>query len=148
MQDEVPDRNVTRTRVRYQETDQMGVVYHANYLAWFEIGRTEWMRELERPYAELEADGIRLAVVDVRCRYRSPARYDEVVEIHTRLVELTRLRVGFAYEIRRDGVCLAEGETTLAAIGLDGRPARIPGGLGERLRKRVAPGTDDRSGAN
>jgi len=139
MQDEAlpPQRNVTRLRVRYPETDQMGVVYHANYLTWFEVGRTEWMRDFGRPYADLEAGGVRLAVIDVRARYHAPARYDEIVDVDTRLVKLTRLRVVFSYEIRRDETVLATGETTLAAIDANGRPARIPGGLIRALRARI-----------
>jgi acyl-CoA thioester hydrolase len=88
-------------RVRYQETDQMGVVYHANYLNWFEIGRTELIRRLGKPYTEIEALGLLLPVTELEVKFRAPARYDDLVVIYTRIVELTHLRTGFEYEIRR-----------------------------------------------
>jgi len=102
-------------RVRYAETDQMGVVYHANYFIWFEVGRVEFMRQLGFSYREMEAnDGCCIAVVDARCRYKAPARYDDEVVVRTRLKNVRDSLVHFGYELTRvsDGVLLAEGETT------------------------------------
>jgi len=101
--------------VRYAETDQMGVVYHANYFIWFEVGRVEFMRQLGFSYREMEAnDGCCIAVVDARCRYKAPARYDDEVVVRTRLKNVRDSLVHFGYELTRvsDGVLLAEGETT------------------------------------
>ena len=104
----------TRLRVRYAETDQMGVVYHSNFIIWFEVGRVEMMRELGFTYSEMEQqDGAHLAVVDVRCRYKSPARYDDLVVIRTHLMKVRDSLLHFGYEIAReqDGAVLAEGES-------------------------------------
>ncbi|SDN21246.1 acyl-CoA thioester hydrolase [Paenibacillus sp. yr247] len=88
-------------RVRYEETDQMGVVYHANYLTWFEIGRTELIRGLGYPYRRIEDKGHLLPVVEAEVKFKKPARYDDLVAIHTRVVEMTGVRLHFAYEIRK-----------------------------------------------
>ena len=104
----------TRLRVRYAETDQMGVVYHSNFIIWFEVGRVEMMRQLGFTYNEMEQqDGTHLAVVDVRCRFKSPARYDDLVLIRTRLLNVRDSLLHFGYEIARDedGTVLAEGES-------------------------------------
>ncbi len=115
-------------RVRYAETDQMGVVYYANYLIWFEVGRTDWLRETGWSYREMEADGIQLPVIEVHCEYRQGARYDDDIEIRTQAKKLSPVRVQFDYEaIRRaDGALLATGHTVHATIDRDGRPVRIP----------------------
>lgn len=88
-------------RVRYQETDQMGVVYHTNYINWFEWGRTEWIRELGLSYKELESVGILLPVIDLETKYIRPAFYDDELLIHTKLLQYSSVKVQFAYEIRR-----------------------------------------------
>ena len=88
-------------RVRYAETDQMGVVYHVHYLNWFEIGRTELIRDLGMPYRSIEAKGLLLPVLEVSAAYRQPARYDDRIAIYTRIVDFTNVRLEFAYEIRR-----------------------------------------------
>ena len=109
----------TKLRVRYAETDQMGVVYHSNYIIWFEVGRVEMLRELGFTYRDMEQnDGTGLAVVDVRCRYKAPARYDDLLCIRTRLLNVRGSLVHFGYEIVRDndGALLAEGETTHLVI--------------------------------
>jgi len=109
-------------RVRYAETDQMGVVYHSNYIVWFEVGRVEMFRQLGFTYSEMEQrEGTRLAVVDVRCRYKIPARYDDLIRIRTRLLNVRGSLVHFAYEILRDEdeVLLAEGETVHLVLGAD-----------------------------
>lgn len=118
----------SNVRVRYAETDQMGVVYHSNYLIWFEIGRTEWLRETGITYREMEAEGIQLPVIEAHCEYRLGARYDDEIEIRTRGKKLSPVRVQFDYEaIRRaDGAGLATGYTVHATIDRQGRPVRMP----------------------
>jgi acyl-CoA thioester hydrolase len=115
-------------RVRYAETDKMGVVYHSNYLIWFEIGRTDWLRDTGWTYRDMEADGIQLPVIEAHCEYRQGARYDDDVEIRTRASKLSPVRVRFEYEaIRRaDGATLATGHTVHATIDREGRPIRMP----------------------
>lgn len=90
-----------RLRVRYQETDQMGVVYHANYLNWFEIGRTELIRELGYPYRRIEEKGLLLPVVEAEVKFRHPARYDDLISVYTRVADYSSVRMEFACEIRR-----------------------------------------------
>jgi acyl-CoA thioester hydrolase len=105
----------TRLRVRYAETDQMGVVYHSNHLIWFEVGRVELMREMGFSYRDLEReDGRFIAVVEVKCRYRAPVYYDEEIIVRTRLKAVRESVVVFSYELARaeDRKLLAEGETT------------------------------------
>ncbi len=105
----------TRVRVRYAETDQMGVVYHANHFVWFEIGRVEMLRQLGFSYRDMEQhDGCFIAVADARCRYRAPARYDEEIIVRTHLKNVRESVIHFGYELIRveDGELLAEGETT------------------------------------
>jgi len=126
----------TTVRVRYAETDQMGVAWHGEYLAWFEVGRTDLLRGCGCTYGELEAQGLRLPVIEVQARYLRPALYDDVLEIHTRLTDVGGARVSFDYEVHREGTDgpLATGSTSHAAIDLRGRPRRIP----EDLRRRLA----------
>jgi acyl-CoA thioester hydrolase len=107
--------NETRVRVRYAETDKMGVVYHSNHFVWFEVGRVELLRQLGFSYRDMEEeDGRFIAVVEAKCRYRAPVRYDEEVIIRTRLMNVRESVIHFAYELRRasDGSLIAEGETT------------------------------------
>jgi len=124
-----------RLRVRYAETDQMGVVYHGNYFVWFEIGRVEWLRQLGWSYRQLEADGIRLPVIEAACQYRLPARYDDELEIHTRGRLASALRVAFTYELRRvgDQQLLATARTVHVPLNPAGRPCRLPAALREKL---------------
>jgi acyl-CoA thioester hydrolase len=118
----------SRVRVRYAETDQMGVVYHANYLVWFEIGRTDLLRTLGWTYREMEAAGFSLPVIEVACRYRRPARYDDELTIRTRGTLLSPVRLAFEYEIRRgeEDDPLVTGRTLHAALNPQGRPCRLP----------------------
>ena len=105
----------TRVRVRYAETDQMGVVYHANYFVWLEIGRVELLRQLGFSYRDMEQeDNCFIAVVDARCRYKAPARYDDEIIVRTYLKNLRESLIHFGYELVRisDNTLLAEGETT------------------------------------
>lgn len=129
-------------RVRYPETDRMGVVYHAHYLVWFELGRTELMRELGCAYGELEdRQGLFFPVVEAQVRYLAPARYDELVTVRTRLAGVDGVRIRFEYELVReaDGHRLARGATLHAAVGRDGRPVRLPRAVRERLVSAVPP---------
>jgi acyl-CoA thioester hydrolase len=115
-------------RVRYAETDAMGVVYYSNYLVWFEIGRCEWLRRSGCSYREMEESGIRLPVIETRCEYKRAARYDDEVEVRTRASLLSPARVGFEYRLvrRSDGALVAAGHTVHAAVDLNGRPRRLP----------------------
>ena len=122
-----PEEYETKLRVRYAETDQMGVVYHANYIVWFEVGRVEMLRQLGFTYSEMEKqDETHIAVVDVRCRFKAPARYDEVITLRTRLLNVRKSLLHFGYEVLRDedGALLAEGETI--HIVVDSGFKRIP----------------------
>ena len=117
-------------RVRYAETDQMGVVYHANYFVWFEVGRVEFLRQLGFSYRDMEQqDGCAIAVVDARCRYKAPARYDDELVVRTYLKHVRESLVHFGYELvrRSDDTLLAEGETTHVVIGRDMKKTSIPG---------------------
>jgi acyl-CoA thioester hydrolase len=128
-------RHSVVTRVRYGETDQMGVVYHANYFLYFELGRTELMRAAGFPYSELERRGVFLVVTDAGCRFRAPARYDEEIRIDTRVARLGKATVRFEYEIRgAEGRLLAEGHTELAAVDRATQaPVRLPEEIAARL---------------
>jgi len=120
----------TTLRVRYAETDQMGVVYHANYLIWFEVGRVELLRALGFDYKEMEMqDDCHIVVVDVHCRYHHPARYDDVLRVRTRISESGTRIVKFSYELFReaDEQLLATGETSHVICGKNGRPKSLPG---------------------
>ena len=113
----------------------MGVVYYANYLVWFEVGRTEWLREAGWNYRDMESNGIALPVIEAHCEYRQPARYDDEVDIVTRATLLTPVRVRFDYEVRRvsDGVLSAVGHTVHAAVDDGGKPCRLPSRIREML---------------
>ncbi len=117
----------------------MGVVYHAQYLVYFDVGRTEYMRERGAPYAALEARGFQLVVVDVGVRYRHPARYDELLQLSTRLADLGPASVLFEYELRGPGGrLLATGHTRLGCLGSHGRPTRLPDDVFEALARAPA----------
>jgi acyl-CoA thioester hydrolase len=125
-------------RVRYAETDQMRVAHHASYFVWIEAGRTEFIRAQGRSYAEVEADGWLLVVVEARCRYLHPARYDDVLIVRTRLGEIGAATLAFDYELIRaaDGKILARATTVHAAVDRSGRARRIP----ELLRRLLSGG--------
>ena len=118
-----------RVRVRYAETDQMGVVYHANYLVWFEVGRVEFIRQLGLDYRAMEQEeGVLIAVIEAKARYKAPARYDEELVVRTRLNGARGSVVRFGYEVRRiAGDCLlCEGETVHMVVGRDMRRKAMP----------------------
>lgn len=116
-------------RVRYAEVDKMGYAYYANYLAWFEVGRCEWLRTQGWTYRAMEdEDGSMLPVIEAHCDYRLPARYDDELEIRATGKMLTPVRIRFEYEVvrRSDGAAIAAGHTVHAATDLAGRPRRLP----------------------
>jgi acyl-CoA thioester hydrolase len=123
-------------RVRYAETDKMGVVYHANYFMWFEVGRCELLRTIGKSYRDLEADGFRLPVIEAHCEYKSPALYDDELVVTTRGKLLSPARVEFKYEIIRpaDGILNAIGRTVHASLDTNGRPCRLPDYIGALLQ--------------
>jgi acyl-CoA thioester hydrolase len=112
--------------VRYAETDMMGVVYHGNYLPWFEVGRTTLLKELGLAYRQLESDGYRLPVLEVSAKYFRPAVYDDTITIVTTLREKPLLRIRLEYEVRRGDELLATGLTVHAFIDRAGKPVRPP----------------------
>jgi acyl-CoA thioester hydrolase len=121
--------NETRVRVRYAETDQMGVVYHSNHLIWFEVGRVEFMRQMGFLYRDMEReDGRFIAVAEVKCRYRAPVYYDQEVIVRTHLKSVRESVVVFGYELLRadDGVLVAEGETTHIVTDSNMKIAALP----------------------
>ena len=136
-----PAGSISRVRVRYAETDQMGIVYYANYFVWFEVGRTDLLRHAGGSYREMEREGVSLPVVEAHCEYRQPARYDDELEIRTRGGLLSAVRVRFDYEVIRpsDDTALADGYTVHAALDAAGRPRRLP----ERISQLLA-GVADR----
>ena len=122
----------TTIRVRYAETDQMGVVYYANYLVWMEVARVEYCRQAGFEYRDMEREaGARLAVTEARCQYRAPARFDDEVELVCWVTESRSRSVRFAYEILRGGELLASGETLHAVTDERGKTMRLP----ERYRR-------------
>ena len=128
--------SVTHLRVRYAETDKMGVVYYANYLVWFEVARADLLRSLGWSYKEMEAAGIVLPVIEAHCEYQRPARYDDEIEVRTEGVMLSPVRMKFNYTIlrREDQSVAASGHTVHAAVSPEGRPRRLP----ERVRQVFA----------
>ncbi len=134
-------------RVRYAETDQMGVVYHANYLVWFEVGRAELIRAIGIEYKRMEIeDDCHIVVVDARCRYLESARYDEILRIRTRIAESRNRIVKFSYQVLRDADAkvLATGETTHIICGSNGRPKLLPAKYQNVFKSVVAPRPDRR----
>lgn len=120
-------QHVTTIQVRYAETDQMGVVYYANYLVWMEVARTDMCRALGFAYRDMEVeDGILLAVAESRCRYLSPAKYDETIEIRTEIAESNRRMITFHYTLNCGDRRVATGETKHIYLGRDLRPVRLP----------------------
>jgi acyl-CoA thioester hydrolase len=118
-----------RLRVRYAETDQMKVAHHSVYLVWFEAARAEFCRARGIDYNAMEAAGYFLPIIEARCRYRAPARYDDAIIIAVRVAEMTRRTLRMAYRVIRDDTLLAEGETLQMLVGPDGRPRIFPADL-------------------
>jgi acyl-CoA thioester hydrolase len=135
----MPLETVSEVRVRYAETDQMGVVYHANYLVWCEIGRTDFIRALGTPYAQLEREGILLAVSDVTMRFHASARYDDPIRILTRLIEVRSRAMTFDYRIEQGetNTILVSARTTLVSMSRDNRLIALPEAVRSLLRTAV-----------
>ncbi len=123
-------------RVRYAETDRMGLLHHANYLVYFEQARTELLRQAGLAYRDLEDQGYLLVLTKVEVRYRRPAYYDDLLTLRTTVERTTAVRIDHRYEVLRDGVLVAEGATTLACVDRDGRPQALP----ETLRGKANGG--------
>lgn len=124
--------------VRYAETDMMGIVYHANYLPWFEIGRTTLLKELGVPYRQLEADGYRLPVLEIAAKYVRPATYDDEITIITKLLEKPLIKIRLEYEVRRGEELLATGSSVHAFVDTTGRPVRPPRWAMEKIASAFA----------
>lgn len=116
-------------RVRYAETDRMGLLHHANYLVYFEQGRTELLREQGLSYRDLEDQGFLLVLTKLQVRYRLPARYDDLLALRTTIVRTTLVKIEHRYDLFRHGILLAEGETTLACIDREGKVQPLPSAL-------------------
>jgi len=118
----------SRVKVRYAETDQMGVAYYANYFIWFEVGRSQYCNDCGFSYRDMEREtGLFLIVAEASCRYKNPARYEDDLIIRTTITQLTRRTLRFAYEIHRtDGAAVATGETLHVLINTAGRPSSLP----------------------
>jgi len=131
----MPVESTIEVRVRYAETDQMGVVYHANYFVWCDMARTEYLRAAGASYKDLEAAGLRLAVVDASARYKSPARFDELIAVRCWVREVESRRISFGYAMQRpaDGRMLATAQTTLIALDSHHALSTIPPGVRARL---------------
>ncbi|HEY8885105.1 MAG TPA: thioesterase family protein [Chloroflexota bacterium] len=125
--------SVTTLRVRYAETDQMGVVYYANYLVWFEVARADLLRSLGWTYREMEDTGVLLPVIEAHCEYRRPARYDEEIEVRTQGRLRSAVRMEFSYDVvlKVTNEIAAVGQTVHAAMGKGGRPCRLPSRIAE-----------------
>jgi acyl-CoA thioester hydrolase len=117
---------ISHFRVRYAETDNMGVAYHANYLVWYEVGRTDLIRQLGFPYKEMERRGVFLPVIDVQCSYLKPVHYDDELELHSSLEERSGVRLRISYRLYRDRMLMATGQTIHAFTDRDGKPHRPP----------------------
>jgi acyl-CoA thioester hydrolase len=126
----------TRFRVRYAETDQMGMVYYANYFVWMEIGRTDFCRESGFSYADLEREEQAfLPVAEANCRYLAPARYDDEIVVSTEIARLNRRLIEFSYNIKSKDTLLAEGRTLHVIMGPDGKPRSLPDRYLELLKR-------------
>ena len=117
-------------RVRYAETDRMGLLHHANYLVYFEQGRTELLREQGLTYRDMEDQGFYLVLTKIQVRYNSPAYYDDLLTLRTTVVRTTLVKIEHRYELMRDGIVLAEGETTLGCVDTAGKIQALPASLG------------------
>jgi acyl-CoA thioester hydrolase len=131
----------TRFRVRFYETDAMGIVHHAAYITWFEVGRSAFTRAIGYPYSQMSAEGVDLAVVDVAARYHQPARYDDEVVVAACLQELRSRSLTFTYEVRRaaDAALLVTGSSRHISVDRQGRAVRMPNPLQRRLLARTEP---------
>lgn len=128
-----PAPSLSTYRVLYADTDPMGIVYHANYLKLAELGRNDFCRGFGLSYRDIEASGFFLPVVETAMKFVRPARFDDVVSIHSWVARKTRIRLEFQFEILRDGELLVCGNTVLACLSKEGRPTRLPAPLDARV---------------
>lgn len=122
----MPDAHDTEIRVRYAETDRMGLLHHANYVVYFEQARTDMLRARGLSYKDLEDSGHLLVIVELACKFRRPARYDDVLTVRTTIARVTHVKIMHTYEVLHDGKLLAEGSSTLACVDREGRPRALP----------------------
>ena len=120
------ESNEIDIRVRYAETDRMGLLHHANYFVYFEMGRTELLRRRGLSYRELEDAGHLLVIVDIGCKFKRPAYYDDLLTIRTTVERVTHVKIVHRYQVFREGLLLAEGHSTLACVDREGRPQALP----------------------
>lgn len=133
-------------RVRYAETDRMGLLHHANYIVYFEMGRTELLRKRGVSYRTIEDAGYLLVIVDVGCKFKRPAYYDDLLRLRTVVERVTHVKIVHRYEVRRDGLLLAEGHSTLACVDREGKPQALPDAIrgpeGHGVGADQAPSTE------
>lgn len=129
--------------VRYAETDMMGIVYHGSYIPWFEVARTQLLREQGFPYRQLEADGYRIPVLEVGAKFIRPAVYDDQLTIIATIREKPSLRIRIEYEVRRGDELLATGQSAHAFCDVNGRPTRPPPAFVARMSELFAEATDN-----
>jgi len=135
--------NEARIRIRYKDTDRMGVVYYGNYLTFFEVGRAELMRDLGFPYAEIEADGYMLVVTEARAKYHANVGYDAEVTVKTKIARVRNASIRFDYEVVDESdKLLVSGHTSHACLNSDLKLVRIPPDLKEVVKKNIKPGND------
>jgi acyl-CoA thioester hydrolase len=118
-------------RVRYAETDRMGLLHHANYFVYFEMGRTEFLRQRGVSYREIEDAGHFLVIVDIGCKFKRPAYYDDLLTLRTTVARVTHVKIVHHYQVLHDGLLLAEGHSTLACVDREGKPQALPSMLRE-----------------
>ncbi len=125
----MPDSHEISIRVRYAETDRMGLLHHANYFVYFEMGRTEMLRQSGQSYREVEDAGHFLVIVDIGCKFKRPAYYDDLLTLRTTVAKVTHVKIVHNYQVFRDGQLLAEGHSTLACVDREGKPQALPPSL-------------------
>lgn len=133
------DCHEIQVRVRYAETDRMGLLHHANYFVYFEMGRTEMLRSKGFSYREIEDAGHFLVIVDIGCKFRRPAYYDDLLTLRTTVARVTHVKIVHEYKVFRQGALLAEGHSTLACVDQEGRPQPLP----RSLKPEEDSGTED-----
>lgn len=125
-----------KIRVRFSETDKMGITWHGNYFSWFEMGRTELLREAGLAYRDLEESGTMFAVVSAECTYKHPAMYDDILTLKTRVTKITPIRIEHEYRLYRDSLLLAVGKTVLASVNMEGKINPIPDSIAALFQKQ------------
>ncbi|GAC1464258.1 MAG: thioesterase family protein [Isosphaeraceae bacterium] len=138
------DSDEIQIRVRYAETDRMGLLHHANYIVYFETGRIELLRKSGLTYGAIEDAGHLLVMVDIGCKYKRPAHYDDLLTLRTIVERVTHVKIVHRYEVVRDGLLLAEGHSTLACVDRAGRPQALPDSLRDRSQDLSADGGQGR----